>query len=305
MRTGLSKLNLKRHSSIANYGFAQAIREGKFEYKNGVLGIRNRRSIVSASFDCASSVRFTVKALRINGIDAYAYLMKIPTLRGANDIDVVEHLVTQVRDGNGGQRIVCGFTPYDKLLGIYPHAEVTEGSMVKRHGKEDKDDQILNQTNLAMVFSRIRRPANPAGFVPEADLIPLSSFSRRGLFGITNLGLSFSEKEGTFLFRYSVEFFGKGNSAFPLAIPAYRTLRFCLTPENFAGLRQTVVERQLRFTDFYAWIQDNQAKLTDFEDEFYVPPRSPLLMKAIGTALITNWPTVAAFLQKLPEEVLG
>lgn len=300
-----SKLNLRKQFSLANYGFARAIREGRFEYKRGVLGIRNRMSTGKASFDCASSMRFVVKAFRINQLDAYAYLMKIPTLRGAEDIDIVEHLVTQVRNWNGNQTIVCGFTPYDKLLGIYPHAEVTEGSMVQRHGIEDKNDEILDRTSMAMVLSTIRRPVNPKSFMPEVDLIPLSSVSRRGLFGITNLGLAFREEDGTFLLHYSVEFYGKGNNAFPLAIPAYRTLKVRMTAENFVMLRQAVIDRKLGFLDYYAWIEANQAKLSDFAEEVHAPPRSPFLRKALDTALIKNWPTVATFLEKLPEEVLA
>ena len=305
MQAGSSRLNLKNNFPLKRYGFAGAIRAGKFEYNRGVLGISNRLTRPAAAFDCASSMRFTVKAFRINELDAYACLMRIPTLLGARDIGVVEHLVTQVRDKASGAVFSFGFTPYDKLMGIYPHAEVTGGSVVGRHGKRDKDDKILDHTSLGTVLSRIRRTVDPKVFMPEADLIPLSSTSRRGLFGITNLGLSFSEGNGTFLFHYSVEFYGKGNNAFPLAVPAYRTLKFCLTPENFAALRRRVVDRKLGFIDFYDWIQADQAKLSDMEETVEVPPRSLFLKKAMAKALITNWPTVVTFLQKLPKEVLA
>lgn len=236
----------------ANYGFAQAIRKGKFEYARGTLGIYNRLSIPAEFYDCATAMRLTVKGLRSAGVKADACLLQIPTSGGTDGGSVAQHLVARLKDKDGRPDLVLGITPYDKLLGTYPYAEVIPGSAVAKlldsYGQEDQNDDIFNHSqNPAGLLLRIRLPKDVSVLMPEADFIPLSACQHWGLFGIANLGLFFSESKGTFLLYYSADFWGKGKSEeFPLAMPAQRKIKVEMTPENFALLRREIAARSDR-----------------------------------------------------------
>lgn len=302
-----SSVSLESFFPLASYGFANAFSDGRFEYNkgNGLLGIYNSLSQPTTFFDCASSTRFVVKILRKNGVDANACLMMIPTPHGSGDLHITEHLVTHVKTENSPTPTVIGFTPYDKLLGIYPCVEATQGSaaakLLQTVARVDKDDEIL-ESSLALggILVRIGHPEDRSMLLPVAN-IPLSSYKRRGLFGITSLSLTLCEIGGASLF-YSVEFFGKGKSdSFPLTIAAHRGIKVNVTHANFALLQEAIIDGGLDFSGFCHWLQKNQSKLTNFSDTVYCPPRSPLLKRALDRRLLENWSAVVLFLGKLSQ----